>query len=202
MKGMRAERAAAAHAAAEAEGLVLVRADNSAGFKGVHTNSSASNPFQASMRRDGRNNHLGTFATAEEAALAGARALGPEGVAAALAADEAKAVEPAPMTAAEAHAAAASEGLALLRAENPRCSNATGFKGVYRIGSASKPFHAQLRHGPSTRQQADTIGRRLHERRLHAEILPLHELEVLRCEEARDGERRLLCRRETCPVIR
>ena len=42
------------------------------------------------------------------------------------------------MTAAEAHAAAAAEGLALLRAEN-----ATGFKGVCRTGnSASKPFQA------------------------------------------------------------
>ena len=44
------------------------------------------------------------------------------------------------MTAAEAHAAAASEGLALLRAEN-----ATGFKHVCLGKSVSKPFQAQLR---------------------------------------------------------
>ena len=39
------------------------------------------------------------------------------------------------MTAAEAHAAAAAEGLALLRAEN-----STGFKGVNRRATARKPF--------------------------------------------------------------
>ena len=47
---------------------------------------SVSKPFQAQLRHGGRNNQLGTFATAEEAALAVARFLGPEGVAAALAA--------------------------------------------------------------------------------------------------------------------
>ena len=69
---------------------------------------------------DGRTSTLGYFATAEEAALAVARFLGPEGVAAAQRARAAPS-----MTAAEAHAAAAAEGLALLRAEN-----ATGFKHV------------------------------------------------------------------------
>ena len=83
--------------------------------------------------------YLGIFATAEEAALAVARFLGPEGVAAALAPPAPPAAEPAPMTAAEAHAAAAAEGLALLRAEN-----ATGFKGVSRSNTISKPFKAEL----------------------------------------------------------
>ena len=46
------------------------------------------------------------------------------------------------MTPAEAHAAAAAEGLALVRAEN-----ATGFKHVSRIDGISKPFQASLRHG-------------------------------------------------------
>ena len=105
----------------------------------MNRSSSSSKPFQAQLRHGGRHNHLGTFATAEEAALAVARFLGPEGVAAALAAAR---PEPAPMTAAEAHAAAEEEGLALVRAEN-----ATGFKGVCRNGSASKPFKAQLWHG-------------------------------------------------------
>ena len=134
--------AAEAHAAAAAEGLTLLRAeDNATGFKGVrHKNDRPRlKPFEAQPWHGGRLKKLGHFATAEEAALAVARFLGPEGVAAALAPP---APEPAPMTAAEAHAAAAAEGLALLRAENP-----TGFKGVYRDDRNSKPFRANLRHG-------------------------------------------------------
>ena len=77
MKGMRAERAAAAHAAAEAEGLALVPAENATGFKGVCRDNTKSKPFLASLKRDGRKKHLGHFATAEEAALAVARFLGP-----------------------------------------------------------------------------------------------------------------------------
>ena len=94
-------------AAAAAEGLTLLRVENprsSTGFKGVTRGGNSRKPFHAQLTRGGRN-HLGNFATAEEAALAVARFLGPEGVAAALAA---------PMTAAEAHAAAAAEGLSLL----------------------------------------------------------------------------------------
>ena len=116
--------AAEAHAAADAEGLLLVRAENPTGFKGVNRGGGGSKPFQAKLRHDGSYKHLGNFATAEEAALAVARLLGREGVAAALAADEAKALEPAPMSAAEAHAAAVAEGLALLRAETRRASRA------------------------------------------------------------------------------
>ena len=94
-------------------------------------------PFQAKLRHGGRKNYLGTFATAEEAALAVARFLGPEGVAAALV------PEPTPLTAAEAHAAADEEGLSLVRAEN-----ATGFKHVaVTNGTGSKPFQALLQHG-------------------------------------------------------
>ena len=127
------------HAAASAEGLSLLRAENATGFKYVFYDerSSKTKPFRAELKHDGRRKHLGNFATAEEAALAVARLLGPDGVAAALAS------KPAPMTAAEAHAAAATEGLALLRADN-----ATGFKGVARDDRrSSKPFQAQLKHG-------------------------------------------------------
>ena len=78
--------AAEAHAAAAAEGLSLVPAENSTGFKGVSRyTSSVSKPFQVTLCHDGRNKFLGRFATAEEAALAVARFIGPEGVAAALA---------------------------------------------------------------------------------------------------------------------
>ena len=81
--------AAEAHAAAASEGLELVRAENPTGFKYVSFDSRqnhASKPFKAELRDGGRHKYLGTFATPEEAALAVARALGPEGVATALAA--------------------------------------------------------------------------------------------------------------------
>ena len=131
-----------AHAAVAAEGLALVRADNAAGFKGVYHNpnqgpKSVRKPFKAEIMCGGRKKRFGYFATAEEAALAVARFLGPEGVAAALAPPEPT------MTAAEAHAAAAEEGLTLLCAENP-----TGFKHVHMAngGAGSKPFQARPRN--------------------------------------------------------
>ena len=73
--------AAEAHTAAAEEGLALVRAENSTGFKGVYrggAKSSAGKPFKAELR----NKSLGYFATAEEAALAVARFLVPKDVAA------------------------------------------------------------------------------------------------------------------------
>ena len=57
---------AEAHAAAAAEGLRLVCAENATGFKGVY-NQSQGKPFQARLMRRGREKSLGTFATAEEA---------------------------------------------------------------------------------------------------------------------------------------
>ena len=63
---------------AEAEGLMLQRANNQTGFAGVTVNSkSKMRPFQAQVKRDGKAVYLGAFATAEEAALAAARAGGP-----------------------------------------------------------------------------------------------------------------------------
>ena len=95
--------AAEAHAAAAAEGLALVRADNATGFKGVY-HQPGQQTFKADVRHGGRNNALGTFVTAEEAALAVARDRGRR---ASQRRSRAPAPEPAPMTAAEAHAAAA-----------------------------------------------------------------------------------------------
>ena len=64
------------HAAAEAEGLVLLSADNASGFRYVSlNNSSVSRPFKAQLWRDGRMKFLGNFAMAEEGALAVARFL-------------------------------------------------------------------------------------------------------------------------------
>ena len=68
---------------AEAEGLALLKAENSTGYYGVQYNAQAckSKPYQARVRRGGKVVSLGYFATAEEAALCIARS--PEGRAAA-----------------------------------------------------------------------------------------------------------------------
>ena len=70
---------------AEAEGLTLLKADNKAGYFGVkHNNPGKPKPYQAQVWRGGTTVSLGSFATAEEAALCFARS--PEGRAAAAAA--------------------------------------------------------------------------------------------------------------------
>ena len=62
----------------EAEGLTLLKADNKAGYFGVKLSSSGqSKPYEARVRRGGKQVHLGSFATVEEAALCIART--PEG---------------------------------------------------------------------------------------------------------------------------
>ena len=72
--------AAEAHAAAAAEGLTLLRSEswtgfkNATGFKGVCRTQFVSKPFKANLWHAGSDMHLGTFVTAEEAALAVARA--------------------------------------------------------------------------------------------------------------------------------
>ena len=70
--------AAEALAAAAAEGLALLRAENATGFMGVYRNGTVHQAVRGDLHRGGRNKYLGMFATAEEAALAVARALGPE----------------------------------------------------------------------------------------------------------------------------
>ena len=65
---------------AEAEGLTLLVADNKTGYFGVSLDkrlSAAHKPYQARVSRGGNLVHLGSFATAEEAALCIARS--PEG---------------------------------------------------------------------------------------------------------------------------
>ena len=52
---------------AEAEGLTLLEADNKTGYFGVHL------CYRAQVKRGGKDVYLGTFATAEEAALCVAR---------------------------------------------------------------------------------------------------------------------------------
>ena len=67
---------------ARAEGLTLLKADNKAGYFGVKlTYPGRPKPYQARVRRGGKLVSLGSFATAEEAALCVAQS--PEGQAAA-----------------------------------------------------------------------------------------------------------------------
>ena len=67
---------------AEAEGLTLLEADTKTGYFGVHLkNPGKPKPYQARVKRGGKQVSLGCFATAEEAALHVARS--PEGRAAA-----------------------------------------------------------------------------------------------------------------------
>ena len=121
-----AERAASAdetRAAAAAEGLELVpSSSNETGFKGVSVQKGG---YQANLRENGTQRYLGTFASAGEAALSYARHVGAERAAAEAA--EARVAVPQPLTADEARAAAAAEGLELVTS----ASSETGFKGVY-----------------------------------------------------------------------
>ena len=54
---------------AEAEGLTLLVADNTTGYFGVSHLPGRPKPYQARVKRGGKDVHLGSFATAEEAAL-------------------------------------------------------------------------------------------------------------------------------------
>ena len=57
---------------AEAEGLMLLKADNNTtGYKGVYWNNTWDNtkPYQAQVRGGGKKVYLGNFVMAEEAAL-------------------------------------------------------------------------------------------------------------------------------------
>ena len=144
------ERALAAEAErlAEAEGLSLLKSDQSmSGFLGVCRSGSRSKPFISNIWKDGRLKNLGRYATAEEASLAYARALGPEGVQAAASAPS-RPSRQAQMSAEEALATADREGLTLHRSES-----STGFKGVSHHLSSSKvrPFHARVMRGGKTR---------------------------------------------------
>ena len=79
----------------DARGLTLLVADNKTGYFGVRLNNPGqSKPYQARVRRGGKKVRLGTFATAEEAALCIARS--PEGRAAAAEQAAAERAAPAP----------------------------------------------------------------------------------------------------------
>ena len=130
-------------AIAAAEGLVLVPAPSSStGYKGVTRTGCVGKPFKAQARQDGGKKNLGHYATAAEASLAYVRHLGPD-----LCAVEAWRATTTAIPAASSepeHTAqqlAASEGLVLV----PAPGTATGYKGVTRSGSGTKPFKVQVR---------------------------------------------------------
>ena len=111
-------------------------AKNQAGYFGVRlANPGYPKPYQARVKRSGRDVQLGCFATAEEAALCVARS--PEGQAAAE-----KAAAAPPLTSEEARQQAQAEGLTLRVAENT-----TGFLGVYHQPGRSKPYKAEVTRG-------------------------------------------------------
>ena len=118
-------RANKARAAAAAEGLELVPSSkNQTGFKGVTLTRGR---YYVDACENGMTRHLGGFATREEAALCYARHLGAERAAAEAAKERGEGLNTTkPLTADEARAAAAAEGLELV----PSSKNQTGFKGV------------------------------------------------------------------------
>ena len=104
----------------------------------MHHQPGQPKPYQAKLRRGGKDVYLGSFATAEEAALCVARA--PEGQAAA----ERAAAAPPPLTSEQARQQAQAEGLTL-RVSN----NKAGYFGVVCLDrpGLSKPYQARLRRG-------------------------------------------------------
>ena len=98
---------------AQAEGLTLLVAKNKVGYYGVVLEPrSKSKPYRVQVWSGGKMVNLGSFATAEEAALCVARS--PEGQAAAQrAAAAAAAAAPVPLTREEARQQAQAEGLTL-----------------------------------------------------------------------------------------
>jgi len=124
---------------AQAEKLMLVVAKSSAGYFGVTLNKPGrAKPYEARVRRGGKKAHLGSFATAEEAALCVART--PEGRAAAAE----RAAAAAPLTSEEARQQAQAEKLTLLVAENK-----AGYFGVHLAANPGqpKPYKAQVTRG-------------------------------------------------------
>ena len=145
-RAVAAERAAAAppltseeaRQQAQAEGLTLRLAESKTGYSCVSlSNPGRPKPFEAAVRRDGKNVSLGYFATAEEAALSVARS--PEGRATAVE----RAARPASMTSEEARQQAQVEGLMLRLV-----ASKTGFRGVsFAKPGHLKPFKAAVRRG-------------------------------------------------------
>ena len=125
-------------AQAQAERLTLLVADNTTGYFGVYFSFPGKlKPYQVKASRGGKQVNLGTFATAEEAALCFARS--PEGQAAAQ-----RAATAVPLTSEEARQQAQAEGLTLRVADNK-----AGYFGVHLDSRPrqSKPYQARVWRG-------------------------------------------------------
>ena len=117
----------------QAEGLTLRMAENTTGYFGVYHKPGHPKPYEAQVRRGGKTTYLGSFATAEEAALCVART--PEAQEAA----QRAAVAP-PLTSEEARQQAEAEGLMLRVAKNT-----AGYFGVHLANPGyPKPYSAQV----------------------------------------------------------
>ena len=124
---------------AHAEKLTLLVAESKTGYIGVNlVKPGQPNPYQAEVRRDGKKLYLGSFATAEEAALCVART--PEGQAAA-----GRPAAAAPLTSEGARQQAQAEGLTLLVGRSGR-----GYFGVHHKPGKSKPYEAMVWRGGKT----------------------------------------------------
>ena len=124
---------------AHAEGITLRKADNKAGYASVSMLLGRSKPYQAQVQHTGRTVTLGTFATAEEAALCVARS--PEGQEAAR---RAAAVLPrTQLTREQALQQAQAEGITLRKVDSKSgFANVSVLSGSHRF----KPYMAQVRH--------------------------------------------------------
>jgi hypothetical protein len=122
---------------ARAEGLTLLVAKGKTGYFGVLGKPGHPKPYQVRVWRGGKHAYLGTFATAEEAALCVARS--PEGQAEAAK----RAAAAAPLTSEVARQQAQAEKLTLLVAKGK-----TGYFGVH-LGKPGrpKPYQAQVSRG-------------------------------------------------------
>eukprot|EP00964_Phaeocystis_antarctica_P038395 scaffold21966_cov61-Phaeocystis_antarctica.AAC.3 len=121
-------------ARAEAEALTLLVANTKAGYYGVYHKPSQPKPYEAKVWRGGNRKNLGSFDTAEEAALCIAQS--PEGQAAAKRAA-------APLTSEEARQQAQAEGLTLCEGDN-----SIGYFGVSLDNPRSpKPYKARVWRG-------------------------------------------------------
>ena len=137
---------------AEAEGLTLLTAENTVGYFGVCLDKPGqAKPYKEKVKRRGKMVHLGTFATAEEAALCVARS--PAGRAAAKRAAAAADAAP-PLTSKEARQQAHAEGLTLLKADNQ-----AGYFGVYHCHGRAKPYLATVRRDGNQVSKPVTLGR-------------------------------------------
>ena len=132
------QRGQQARQQARAEGLTLVVAENTTGYFGVSLPyPGLPKPYQARVRRSGKDVALGSFATAEEAALCVARSPERRAVAAE------RAASAVPLTSEEARQQAQAEKLTLIAAENR-----TGYYGVYlNKPGQPKPYLARVQHG-------------------------------------------------------